>query len=178
MKVMEDRIIRNLENRDAEGMLEWMHDSSINCFFQFDAEHMNFDKVSAFIHNAEQEKKENQNYHWAVVNEDDEYMGTISLKHVDSQSGTAEYAISMRKEAQGGGYAKKATEQVLNIAFEEWKLNRVYLNVVADNGRAIRFYEKCGFVYEGEFRSHICIKGKLKSLKWYAILKNEYEKNR
>lgn len=175
---MEDKIIRDLEMRDAEGMLEWMRDSSVNCFFRFDAEHMDYDKVSEFICNADKEKKENHNFNWAVVNADDEYMGTISLKHVNSQSKTAEYAISMRKTAQGGGYAKRATEQVLKMAFEEWNLNRVYLNVISDNVRAIRFYEKCGFVYEGEFRNHICIRGELKSLKWYAMLKSEYEKNR
>jgi len=175
--VMEDRIIRDLEMRDAEGMLEWMQDLSVNCFFQFDAEHMDYDKVSEFICNADREKQENQNYNWAVVNENDEYMGTISLKHVNEQAGTAEYAISMRKTAQGNGYAKRATKHVLKIAFEEWKLNRVYLNVISDNARAIRFYEKCGFHYEGEFREHICIKGELKSLKWYAILKSDYEKD-
>lgn len=175
---MEGKIIRNLEMRDAEGMLEWMRDPSVNCFFQFDAAHMDYDKVAKFIGDAEREKTENQSYNWAVVNEADEYMGTISLKHVNKQAGTAEYAISMRKIAQGSGYAKRATEQILKIAFEEWKLNRVYLNVISDNLRAIRFYEKCGFVYEGEFRDHICIRGALKSLKWYAMLKSEYGKIR
>ncbi len=175
---MNDRIIRKLEMRDADGMLEWMQDTSVNCFFRFDAGQMNFAEVSEFISNADKEARENHCHHWAVVNESDEYMGTISLKKVDEKAGTAEYAISMRKVAQGGGYAKRATAQVLKIAFEDWKLNRVYLNVLSDNVRAIRFYEKCGFVFEGEFREHICVRGERKSLKWYAMLKEEYEKNR
>ena len=55
------------------------------------------------------------------------------------------------------------------------QLNRVYLNVLDENIRAIKFYEKLGFHYEGLFRQHLYIKDKVVSLRWYALLKREYE---
>ena len=90
------------------------------------------------------------------------------------QSLNAEFAISMRAAAQGQGIAMEATKELLKIAFEEIGLQRVYLNVLSDNDRAVHLYEKCGFVYEGEFRNHIKIRGEMKSLKWYGILKDEF----
>ena len=76
----------------------------------------------------------------------------------------AEYAISLRAKAQGKGIASQATTTLLKIAFEDLNLERVYLNVLSDNKRAIRLYEKIGFVYEGEY----------KALRWYSILRGEY----
>jgi len=46
--------------------------------------------------------------------------------------------------------------------------------VLAENKKAIHLYEKCGFVYEGEFRKHLFLKGKFRTLKWYSILREEY----
>ena len=35
------------------------------------------------------------------------------------------------------------------------ELERLYLNVINKNVRAIKFSEKMGFVYEGTFRNHV-----------------------
>ncbi len=101
-------------------------------------------------------------------------MGTISLKCIDRNDLTAEYAIVLRKKAQGNGYARQATRALLDKAFTEFGLNKVYLNVLSANKRAIRFYESFGFKYEGEFKNHIVIKGEPKDLKWYAIFREDY----
>ena len=108
------------------------------------------------------------------MDENDDYLGTISLKDVDIISGNAEYAISLRKKAQGRGIATQATKELLKKAFEQFGFEKVYLNVLADNEHAIHLYEKCGFVYEGEFRRHLFLKGEYKTLKWYSVLKKEY----
>ena len=87
---------------------------------------------------------ENQNF--AFVNDEDEYLGTISLKHISHDNDKAEYAVVARKCAQGTGAAKKATEELLEYAFTELALHKVYLSVLEENIRAQKFYEKCGFI--------------------------------
>ena len=163
--------LRPLQIKDAEGMLEWMHNPDIAKNFRFNTSGQTLDKVKNFIENSFDEETK----HYAVANENDEYLGTISLKAINREDKTAEYAISMRACAIGTGAAAIATRELLKKAFYEMELNRIYLNVLSDNVRAQKFYEKMGFTYEGEFKQHICKNGEFKDLKWYAILKENFE---
>ena len=168
--------LRKLEEKDADGMLEWMRDPEMQKGFRFNAEEKNREDVLSFIRNANIELVNGKDIHYAVSDDNDEYLGTISLKNVDLVNKKAEYAISLRRMAQGKGIATEATHEILKMAFEQYDLQRVYLNVLSDNQRAIRLYEKCGFVYEGEFRKHLFLRGEYKSLKLYGMLKKEWEK--
>lgn len=159
--------LRPLEEKDAIGMLEWMTDPAITRFFRFDATKMTLESCKAFI--SESGKQPNCR-HWAIVNGNDEYLGTISLKEIDGDS--AEYAISTRSCAHGTGAAMAATRQILDIAFGELGLDRVYLNVLTDNGRANAFYRKAGFRYTHREENALEIRGEMKSLNWYEIGKN------
>ena len=166
--------LRKLENKDIPFMLEWMHDNDINKFFLGDFNRFDESRVQKFI--AESISDENQ--HYACVNDEDVYLGTISLKNIDYNAKNAEYAISFRKDAHGTGASQFATREILKYAFERLELERVYLNVINKNVRAIKFYEKMGFVYEGTFRNHVLINHELENLRWYGILKREYMKGR
>lgn len=167
--------LRELKEKDIDGMLEWMHDPEIQKYFHVTMTERTREDVQQFIKSAVANPIEGKDIHYAIADDDDEYLGTISLKHVDLISLNAEYAISLRKCAQGKGIAAWATKEILKIAFEEFLLHRIYLNVLSDNQKAIRLYEKCGFVFEGTFRNHLLLGGEFKSLKWYSMLKGEYE---
>ena len=162
--------IRKLHEGDADRMLEWMHNQDIVKNFRFESSDMNEDTVKAFITTSLQNIC---NRHYAVTDDNDVYMGTVSLKNIDFENKNAEYAISLHMDALGKGYARFATNAILNIAFKELKLNRVYLNVLSKNIRAIKFYEKYGFIFEGEFKEHLFHKGKFENLRWYRILASE-----
>lgn len=166
--------LRKLELKDAEGMLEWMHDPEIQKSFRYCMGTTRKEDVLEFIRTAETRPVEGKSIHYAIVDEKDEYLGTISLKDVSLTAKSAEYAISLRRKAQGMGIAAQATRELLKLAFETFKMQRVYLNVLADNDKAIRLYEKCGFTYEGEFRRHLFLRGEYKTLKWYSMLDEEY----
>lgn len=170
--------LRRLCLEDAPNMLEWMLDSEINQYFRFKIEEVNMESVHAFILNANQEIDKGMSANLAVSDRKNNYMGTISLKNINTDVKSAEYAISLRKAAQGMGIAEEATKQILKIAFVQMNLNRVYLNVTSGNQKAIKLYEKCGFLYEGEFRKHIFIKREIQSLTWYGMLKEDYFKLR
>lgn len=163
-------VLRKLEIRDTEFMLEWMHDEFVNRNFRFDFASMTRDKVLDFIANSFNDETQS----FAFVDENDEYMGTISLKHISQNDGNAEYAVVTRTCAQGTGLAKKATEELLAYAFQKLKLHRVYLNVLEENERANAFYRKCGFQYEGQSKEHLYIQGEYKNLNWYGILAKDF----
>ncbi len=166
--------LRKLEEKDADGMLEWMHDPQIQKYFCAAMENKTKDDVLEFIHTAEITPKHGKSIHYAITDEEDSYLGTISLKNMDMISKSAEYAISLRKSAQRKGIASKATKELLKLAFEKFYFQRIYLNVLSNNRRAIQLYEKSGFVYEGTFRRHLFIRGEYRTLIWYSILDYEY----
>lgn len=167
--------LRELKLTDAIGMLEWMHDPEIQKCFRFNTQGKTLLDVEKFIQTSVATPINGRSVHLAIADDMDEYLGTISLKDVDMVSKNAEYAIILRKCAQGKGIGAMATKKILGIAFDDFGLEKVYLNVLADNEPAIRLYEKMGFVYEGQFRKHLFLHGEYKTLKWYSILKEEYQ---
>lgn len=171
--------LRQLSEKDASLMLEWMHDYDTQKSFQKNMLNVTLEDARRFCREAKLngDLKQGENMHLAIVNDEDEYLGTISLKNINIEYRSAEFAISLRKKARGQGVAAEATELLLEKGFEEMGLHRVYLTVLADNIAAIKFYEKCGFTYEGELRDHIFKNGKYVSWKLYGMLEDEYGKN-
>ena len=92
-------MLRKLEKKDAPLMIEWMHDQDVNCNFRADFAHMTLEQSQNFVEHSFDEESQN----FAFVDENDEYMGTISLKHISETDKNAEYAVVTRKCAQGTG---------------------------------------------------------------------------
>lgn len=161
-------ILRKLCYKDIDYMIEWMNDEDINKNFKTKFSNYTREDLINFINTSFTP----ENKHFAIVNEYDEYLGTVSLKNISSIDKNAEYAIVLRKLAIGSEIAKKATKEALRFAFNELKLYKVYLNVLSENTRAIKFYEKMNFICEGEFKEHYNINGKLKNIKWYCVFNN------
>lgn len=162
--------LRMLKSEDASRMLEWMHSSDTSRYFQFDFSRMEIDDVMAFI---KESHAPEESIHFAIADSTGQYLGTISLKNI-VEGRSAEYAISMHPCAQGSGAAAIGTRDILKFAFEVLKLHRVYLNVRADNLRAIRFYEKMHFIYEGTARDALFTKEGYVDLVWFSILKTDW----
>ena len=53
--------------------------------------------------------KSGDSIHMEIVDETDEYLGTISLRDIDLENMTAEYDITTRTKAHGKGFAFRAT---------------------------------------------------------------------
>ncbi|MDO4973580.1 MAG: GNAT family N-acetyltransferase [Eubacteriales bacterium] len=159
--------LRPLELKDADRMLEWMQNRDITRFLQIGGPETTKDHVLSFIqHSAEDQ----DNLHRAIVDDTDTYLGTVSLKHIDREKREAEYAIAMHNSALGTGASADGSRLILQTAFEELGLQRVYLYVLEENQRAIRFYNKMGFQYTHS--STIEHKGKKKTLMWFEILRD------
>ena len=164
--------LRELSEKDVDGMLEWMHSKESKEIFEKDFNKFTREDVTKFVNS----KNTKDNINLACVDDNDEYLGTVSLKNIDYDDGNAEYAISFRKKAQGTGAAKFATEKILDMAFNELNLKKVYLDVLVTNKRAIAFYNKMGFIQESSSKDHIMKDDKYIDLLWFSMLKEDYQK--
>lgn len=165
-------MLRKLLEKDIDKMLEWMKDDEVSRYFRTSFSAFTREDVERFIADSFTEN----NRHFAIVNDKDEYQGTVSLKNISKEDHNAEYAIVLRRQSQGMGYARLATKEIMHYAFDELNLQRVYLNVLKENEHARRFYEKVGFVQEGIFRQHWCVRGQFYDLYWFAINKSEFKR--
>lgn len=108
---------------------------------------------------------------------DDRLIGHTSLMHINHANGNAWVGIGMGDpDYRGRGYGTDTMRVVLRYAFQELNLHRVSLDAVAENLRAVRSYEKSGFVLEGrtrgtEYRDRV--RGDLVTM---GILRSEWEK--
>lgn len=164
--------LRKLQEKDASRILAWMKDPTVNQYFRFDPQQVNEKGVRAFISSAQNDET---HLHLACVDEEDHYLGTVSLKNINKTVGLAEYAISFSRQAQGTGAARFATIAILKKAFHELGLAQVFLNVLDDNKRAVHFYQKVGFVEDHRGEDFLLLRGKVKTLHWFTMTKERYE---
>ncbi len=75
----------------------------------------------------------------------------------------------------GKGYGTDAMRLLLRYAFQELNLWRVSLGVFGYNTRALRSYEKCGFVVEGALRQRLRRDGQWHDMVIMAVLREEWE---
>jgi RimJ/RimL family protein N-acetyltransferase len=81
------------------------------------------------------------------------------------------------REYWGKGYGSDAMRLLLRYAFHELNLHRVSLNVFEYNPRAIRSYEKVGFVHEGRMRKFLNREGKRWDILYMGITRQEWERS-
>lgn len=146
-------------------MLEWMHDRNVTENLRANFASKTLSDAKAFIEQSWQDAK---NVHMAIVSDEDEYMGTVSLKNIEDDK--AEFAITVRSKAMGRGYSWYGMESIIKLAFEKLGLNEVYWCVSRDNARAVRFYDKHGFCEKNDVSSNILERYvEIPNLKWYSV---------
>jgi RimJ/RimL family protein N-acetyltransferase len=107
--------------------------------------------------------------------ESDLVIGFIGLFELFKQHGDTLVAIALgERDYWGKGYGTDAMKIMLRYAFDELNLRRVGLIVFEYNPRAIRSYEKAGFVPEGIVREVMQRDGKRWDFQYMGILREEW----
>ncbi len=131
--------LRKLAQKDAPLMLEWMHDADVCQFMGRNFGAMTIENCKQFIASSQDDK---ENLHLAIVDDADEYMGTVSLKHIDMEHRIAEFAVTIRSCAMGKGYSRYGMAEIIRRGLEELHLDSVIWCVSKENLRANKFYLK------------------------------------
>lgn len=160
--------LREIQLKDLEKMHEWMNDPEVTESMAIGRYSHSKEEIAEFIKSS---WNDNRNVHFAIVTDQDEYVGTVSLKNINLIDRNAEYAIALHKDFWGSEYARFATDRIIAYGFSKLNLYKIYLNVSVKNTRANKFYEKYGFILEGRFKGHLFVNGEMSDLNWYCIFK-------
>ncbi len=163
--------LRPVSHDDLPRFVSWIADPEVRRFLNF------YRPISL----AEEErwfeglgKAANQEV-FAIETLEGRHIGNVGLHDVHPRYRTAEVGIFIgEREYWGKGYGTEAMRLLLAFAFGELNLHRVFLHVHAGNERAMRSYEKCGFVREGALRQAVYKDGRYQDVLVMGILDPEY----
>ncbi|MFN3635539.1 MAG: GNAT family N-acetyltransferase [Rhizobium rhizophilum] len=105
-------------------------------------------------------------------------IGEIKLHSINTQDRRASMAIAIYDSLLlGNGFGSEAIRLLLHHAFTQLNLHRIGVRVLAYNGRAIRAYQKCGFVVEGRERETAFVDGVWHDDLMMGILSREFHQH-
>lgn len=162
--------IRKFKESDIEKKVEWINNPLNNAYLHYDLP-LKTEKTKLWF----KKIKYDINRYDAVVEVDGIPCGLLGLLNIDKVNKKAEYYIAMGEtDYKGKGVAKQASKLLLEYAFNELKLNRIYLYTETGNIAAQRLFEKLGFVCEGKIVNDLYFQGKYIDRYIYAIYQNGY----
>lgn len=107
---------------------------------------------------------------------EDRGIGSCGLRDIDRTNGSAEVSIFIgAREDWSKGYGTDAMAALLDFAFGALRLERVWLRVFDYNERAVRSYEKAGFVQEARLRHDRFHRGAHHDVFLMAIVRPDWE---
>ncbi len=101
----------------------------------------------------------------------EEYVGQCSLNAIYWPARNGRLFIVIRREAQGHGYGPAAVRALLDIAWHQLDLHKVWLIVRRDNRDAQAMYLKLGFDFEGVLQDEYCVHDRYHDMVRMAILR-------
>ena len=163
--------LRAIEREDIPRFVRWLNDREIVGYL---ARYMPISKAEEERW-FEQQLEDESSRVFAIETREGVHIGNIGLDKMDWKNGHAEMGLFIgEREVWGQGYGTDAILALLDFAFNEMNLHRVYLHVLAFNQRAIRCYEKCGFVLEGTERESVFRGGRYHDQLIMGILREEF----
>ena len=110
---------------------------------------------------------------WYIILNNDNPIGYFRLSNYSEENMNIYVGADISPEHTGKGFGYLSYETFLPYLFDEYGLNKVSLEVLATNERAIHLYKKIGFVVEGVKREEVLKKGILVDSIIMSILRSE-----
>ena len=113
-------------------------------------------------------------YQFAIERLDNgRFIGQCGLMQVNWKNRRAELGIMLTKDAMGHGFGTEAVSLLCTFAFNEMNLHKLKAVVFSFNTPAIRCYEKCGFIQEGNLKDEVYREGQYHDAIVMAKIKTE-----
>lgn len=112
------------------------------------------------------------------IQENDRWIsiGNCGFMNFDWRNRSAEFGIMIGAKAYWNqGHGSETVRLLVKFGFETLNLHRIWLRVFANNPRAIRAYEKAGFVHEGYLRQAEFIQGEYVDVLMMSVLRPEWK---
>lgn len=167
-------LVRRLRGSDLGPFVGYRNDPEVARYQYWDG--YSEERARALIRASEQEEPfvPGEWFQFAVeLKETGALAGDLGVK-VDPDGMQAEIGYTFAREEQGKGYASEAVARLLDHAFRELGLHRVYAVTDQENRSSFALLERLGLRREGAFVQNAWFKGRWSSEYLYATLREEW----
>jgi len=171
-----DRVrLRHVEREDLPKFVEWLNDPEIYQGLSMHTPLSMAEEENWFETMLKSPKDERPLCIEAKVDDGWQLIGNSGFFDLDWRNRSAELGIFIGdKNFWNQGYGTEVIRLLLRHCFATLNLHRVYLRVFEDNPRAIRSYEKAGFVHEGRQRQGEYHNGEFHDVLFMSVLRPEW----
>mgnify|MGYP001266305344 CR=1 FL=1 len=156
---MSEVFLADLDENSANKVAEWKSDNNLSELIMSEFKLTTIETAKDWIR--KNSKMDSQILRGIYVKDKEslnrtvELVGVCRLMFIDFESRICELGIYIgNKSFRGRGIGEKAILLLLNIAFRDLKLRKVFLKVNNSNKPAVNLYKKIGFTIEGVLKEH------------------------
>lgn len=169
--------LRRIERADLVTLHRWMNDSEVVSWARFSADHMI--SQAQLERDLEKDFAGDDTEHLRYIVEErasGSAIGWCTIRTWDRKHVSANVGIALGDKALWGkGYGTEAMRLLLTIVFDFQGWHRAELWTLAENERAIKSFEKCGFRIEGREHESTYYEGAYHDVVLMAVLKSEWD---
>jgi len=162
--------LRPITLSDVEAIMTWINDPEITKNFAGFNDPITRDSEAAFIAKMVASQTDHL---YAIVDRADVAIGTAGIHQIYRPAGNGRLGIMLGR-GRGRGWGRKALELLVQIAFEQLHLHKVWIVHFADNARMAHLCEVLGFKVEGVLREEYFHRDRHWDMVRESLLAHEY----
>jgi len=167
----DDIRLRPLRKSDIELKVKWYNDPVVNKTLIID-EPLELEKSLKWFDTAASDDNRRD---FVIETLDGEPIGITGLLGINRKHATAEcFCVIGEKKFWGKGLGTLIHSLLIQFAYEQLNMNKVWAVIYTDNAAIIRIVEKLGFKIEGTLREEKTVDGKKIDLHRIGVLRSEF----
>ena len=168
-------ILRKLSLNDARDMFAYASNPLMTRFTTWDA-HESIGVSRAFLAQAVNKYQNGQAMDWAIVDAaTNQMIGTCGIVNFSEEHQRGDLGYGIAAPYWGKGYMTEAARTAIDCAFRMLPISRLQACCNVHNVGSSRVMEKLGMTYEGTFRQFFQRHSEAHDVKWYSLLRREWD---
>lgn len=169
-------VLRALTDSDAPDIFAYASDPEL-CRYTTWNPHRSIDDSRAFVAHILSQYQIGQPSNWGIVlKSTGRIVGTCGFCTIAVIHERGELGYAIARDLWGHGLMSEAVKASIDFGFRALQLHKIEAHCDARNVGSARVMEKCGMQFEGLLREHVVLKDQRRDVKWYAILRNDWER--
>lgn len=169
-------ILRRFTNDDVEAVYNnWASDCEISKYMKRQ-HHKSIEETKLKLYDWVNRYEHKNFYQWAITfKEKNEPIGVIGLSVVNESDMCGDFNYIISRKYSGLGVTSEALKEVLKLAFETVKFNRIESYHSVNNPASGKVMLKAGMIFEGLARQKYRSNGGFEDSYMYSILKEDFK---